>query len=800
MTCLTVGRPLTKSGRAQYSQRGERMPTIAAADVATRLLTVQTNNDIEAILAAVPKPVWKPLGNKPNNHALINVLIDPADALVERVTNGLDAVIERKVLLENREDLQSPRQAAEELFGVTGGHVYNLRDDGERRALAAKVVVTLRDSGLDKAPTVAVEDRGVGQHPSDFETTLVSLAEENKLKRLYLMGAYGWGGAAAYAFTGGYATFLSRRDPALLASGQADEVGWTVVRYNARDDDPTVKHGVYEYLCVDEGGAAPTIPHFPVAALPTERQDWVGTLCTLVQYELARYSDAIWRPRNSLWLMFNALLFDPILPFLIRDERPRAVGGNEKSSLGGLVVNGTAAKLARDAEKKKDEKKLIALSGGYTYRLPDVGGQALISYFVVEEKGDAKADWEPTLTYVTPEQAVTVTHYGQRQGSFRRELFEKLGLMTLAKFLIVQVDCDALSWRAKRELFSSTRDRLKDSPLARTLREAVAEALQSDTVLRELDRRRKEAALARKSQAQAERIKKLLEKHIASLRQGQAAIFKKVLSSNTELPILGDQPLLDEAPPSRPEDGPETAQVEYEGDPTTLTVLNPTAQVRAGGKAVVRLALDAPDDYITAAGTGKGKFTPLVTKGSDLFRVVGNSDLRGGVMRCTISADNARPGDRGRIVFTVSRPDALPLLAEAEVVAIEPPQPRVKPAGKATGPEQGPNVFPVTKDEWGLFDFDEKTVARVEENSPKPGMTTVYVNQDYPPLVARLMAEKKTVGDKMEAYRDKFIAAMALHAWLQSEQQDPDQVVPWEVRAAELRRSAEMFLFAQFVD
>ena len=28
--------------------------------------------------------------------------------------------------------------------------------------------------------------------PSDFESTLVSLAEENKLKRLYLMGAYGW--------------------------------------------------------------------------------------------------------------------------------------------------------------------------------------------------------------------------------------------------------------------------------------------------------------------------------------------------------------------------------------------------------------------------------------------------------------------------------------------------------------------------------------------------------------------------------------------------------------------------------
>ena len=139
---------------------------IAAPELATKLLAIRTNQEVEAIIAGLPHAVWKPLGNKPNNHALINVLIDPADALVERVTNGLDAVIERKVLLENREDLQSPRKAVEELFGVPGGHVYQLRDDSERRELARNVVVTLRDSGADKAPTVTVEDRGVGQHPA----------------------------------------------------------------------------------------------------------------------------------------------------------------------------------------------------------------------------------------------------------------------------------------------------------------------------------------------------------------------------------------------------------------------------------------------------------------------------------------------------------------------------------------------------------------------------------------------------------------------------------------------------------
>src|SRR5262249_52126662 len=120
------------------------MPTVTVAtDLARRLLDVRTNTDVEAILAGVPNAVWKPLGNKPNNHALVNVLIDPADALVERVTNALDAAIERRVLRQGREDLQSPRQAAEELFGVPAGHVHNMRDDAERRKLARQVVVSL---------------------------------------------------------------------------------------------------------------------------------------------------------------------------------------------------------------------------------------------------------------------------------------------------------------------------------------------------------------------------------------------------------------------------------------------------------------------------------------------------------------------------------------------------------------------------------------------------------------------------------------------------------------------------------
>ena len=194
------------------------MKTIATtpAGFVTRLFTVTTAGDIEAIIADMPHAQWRHLGDKPGNYALVNVGSDAADAVMEQITNAMDAVIEREVELRGEHGLEDPRQASERLLGVQGGHVWKMRDtsaskrDDARRALAAQVRLTLRE-GTRKDPTIVVDDDGIGQHPDDFPRTLTSLNEDNKRDEFYL-GAYGWGGASVYAF-GEYTLVVSRRTP-----------------------------------------------------------------------------------------------------------------------------------------------------------------------------------------------------------------------------------------------------------------------------------------------------------------------------------------------------------------------------------------------------------------------------------------------------------------------------------------------------------------------------------------------------------------------------------------------------------
>lgn len=768
------------------------MAITKSAITAERVLSLRSTDDVRSLIADLPEVHWLPVGGKRGNYAQVNVASNPADALVEKITNGMDALIEEAVLMSGREDLSSPRAAVDQLLGVPKGHIENITDDPTRRSMARNLIVTLSNSGSPKSPTVVIKDCGIGQHPDDFARTLVSLNEDNKRRQMYLIGAYGWGGAAAFAFSK-YAVFVSRRTPALRAAAQSDQVGWTIVRYNDLADDLASKTGVYEYLCVGNV-ADEKVPRFATSELPETWRDWHGTVCTLVEYELSRYSsEPAFRPSRSLWILGNALLFDPVLPFLVRDEREKAVAANEKSALDGIVINGNASRLAWDSGKNEKNRR-IAYSGRWQGRLSGES-VAVVSYYVIASSGDAKKDWEPTHTYVPPEQAVTVTHNGQRQGSYSRDLFEKLGLLSLSRFLIVHVDCDGLSWRDKKTLFSSTRDRLKDSPLAQQLRDEVEKALRSDERLKLLDRERKEAALSRRSKEHAQRIQKLLHEAIKGLRAGSEAKYSETMSPNAELPSIGEgRPLVDEAASESLTMTP-VDPIPLTGEPTMLKVLTSPVRVPAGGRAVVRLRLDAPDDYVSAGNYGdcvRGTFVGVVTKGSELFRVDGFSSLRDGTMRCTVSGQGAAVGDRGRAIFTViPSGGGIPLVDEAEISAVEAPQKRLRLAGTSPGKESGPHIEDIHRDQWTAFGFNEKTIAKLEENSPKPGETTIYFNWDYPPLDAKLMSEKKSVGEKVDAYKEKFGAAMALLVWLQHS----DNVV---LQEDELRRAADMFLFAEF--
>ncbi len=769
-----------------------------------QLLHLETTDDIEQIIAAHPEAQWRPLGDRENNFSTVHITADPGDALVERVTNGIDALIERAVALQGMTGLATPREASEHLFNIPAGRLANL-DTTRRKELAQHLRVTARGSGEARRPTIVVEDHGIGQHPSDFPNTLLSLNQTNKVRRLELMGAFGQGGASIFAFTD-YGVFVSRRDPSQLKPEQADRVGWTIVRFNQLD--ASYRHGRYEYLVLPDADGKLGVPSFDPKSLPEDYRDFVGCHFTAVCYGLDRYYDTAFRPKSSLWQLLNLALFDPIYPILIRDERPAAIKANPKNALDGFVASGNATRLAED---KRDN---IDYDNAHSDQLQDRSqsqdyGRITVRYFILKDAGDKKKNWERINNYVPPDLPVTITLNGQRQGTMRRDTFAKLGLLSMSNALIVQVDCDNLSREAKWRLFSATRDRIKDTPIAKELEAAIRRALGSDSRLRALDRERKEKALSRQSASEAKKIQEWLNCEINSLKQGAQEIFRKVISTNTEYQLLDDQPLLDETPADGDGDDTPTPLADASltdppAVPTDLRVLNPLVKVPVGGSGVVRLVMDAPDDYISpdrGTGAGAGTLQTKFSKGGDLFRLTGYSAVRRGVIRATISADKGAPvGERGRVIFAVTRPDDIPLFKEADIVAVETRQARAKPAGKkAAGPEAGPDVRAIDREGWlnGL-NLSEEIIAQVE-NDPTKNQVTIYVYKEYPPLMARLRRERVSE-ENLVNHQSKFVAAMALAAWLQHQEQkereDPSDQNDLDM---ELRRAAEVFMFTQSV-
>lgn len=757
---------------------------------ATQLFAARTADDVLALIAAHPDAAWRPLGGRENNYGLVNVGADAGDALVERITNGMDALIERGVGRERLIGLETPRQAVERLFGIPEGRLRGM-PTGRREELAQALQVTMRDSGTPKRPTVVVRDAGCGQHPDDFERTLLSLNEKNKVDKPYLMGAFGQGGAAAFASCR-YALFVARRDPALLAPDQEDVVGWSIIRFNELDEN--WKHPMYEYLVLPGPSGAPRIPRFPIAELPEEQAGFVGCHFAAFEYGIERYADPVFHSKASLWQLLNYALFDPVYPILIRDERDKALREDRKRALDGIVVSGNATRLA------EDKRNMVDYDDSARVELGDAGW-ALVRYWLLNDAGDRKKNWERMAGYIEPEHAVTITLNGQRQGTMRRDLLNKLALAGVGKEIIIHADCDRLSKRAKWELFSTTRDRIRtDRPLAAELERGIRDAIGSDQTLRAKDRERKERAFARQSVQDAEKIRTWLKGAITTLRSGLREVFRKVISTNTEYQILGDQPLFDETGTvDRPGVPPiDIATLDPAAEPTFLGTINPTVRVPVGGTGVVRLSLDAPDDYISPDG-GRGTFEHRITRGAELFQVKQYSALRGGIMRATIQAAPGIPvGAEGQVIFVVTPPNGAPLLTKATIVAVESPKPRAKPAGNRPGPEPGPDVRPYDRAGWLELGNPEDLVAQVEED-PATGATTIHIYKEYPALMDQLR-RARVEPEAMAHHQAKFVASMALAAWLQNEEVKKLEPTPAEeALQAELRRAADVFVFSQFL-
>lgn len=565
---------------------------------------------------------WMPVGGRKNNSGTIQAAGDPARSLIERVTNGIDAVLERAFQEHNgKPDCRSPREAAGAWFGVPKSGLHKLSNQERRKLAQGSVSLTLSPGDGKAKRTVIVADHGLGLSAEQMPRTILSLNAENKIDKFYLSGAFGQGGSATFAAS----------DYTLIASRsihRRDLAAFTIVRF---DPPQGIKLGSYVYLTVDG-----TIPE--TADIPPGFGDF-STVIKHFGYDLEDYASPL--GPNSLYGRSQAILFEPVLPFWFENRvhnYSRTIKGSR------TALNG--------AKDEGDEESKLSTSSPLFFA--DLGEYGLIGieYWVLEP-GSKTA---PNKAFVNGTKPIVLTVNGQTHAEWGASLLRRdAELMHLGSRMVVHLDCNQLSSDAKRVLFVSNREESRKGLVQNMIRDELLGAIKADEKLSDLE----EQARLAGSQSRDETAEKEVRREVAKMlrlfgfsasEEGSAA----KAGGDKERPTGGGSRT------KRPK--PEPIQI---NEPPSMVELVGGDEVSfyPGQRRYLRVRTDAHSKYHDSSDLTKSRFS--FHSSSDSIKVSGSSELRDGHMRVVFAAnEDAAIGSEGSLTVEL-RPPGRPTLSSS---------------------------------------------------------------------------------------------------------------------------------------
>lgn len=709
--------------------------------IAERAWTARTRGDVEALIDAYqradPGMQWRPVGDRPNNNGTITMASDPGLALIERITNALDAVLELGRLRRPRETASSPREAAQKWYGVPVGGLAEL-DQDTRRDLGDMVRLTLAHSGRDRRPTVLIDDAGTGQHPDAFPQTIVSLNEDNKVGKPWMAGIYGQGGSVTFRFSD-FTVILSRRHPSFL-DGKDDLVAWTVVRER---HDPTVEMmPVYEYLV----GSDHEVPRFEPDDLPELPH---GTRVTHVGYDIAR-----WEAITNLWQFLHSAMFDPVMPYTLTGER-------EKDERYGVrTIVGNRARL--DAVDESSSEIELAHSESITFDLGDENGSVRFNYWVLQRPEGSTARGEPADSFVPlAKDAIAMTIHGQRHDNEARTwIKDKAKLPFLYKNMVIQIDADGLTFMGKNRLFASTRERATETELRDRIYEELGDVLARDEELKRLNKIERERRLSQSTATTNKKIRQRLAKfvktHLDGVTQkgrGGAAQGDGGTQSGGPRGGVSKRDTDDSAFGQVP-----TKLIFRRGRPSDLKDIQDEIEIRLGRRTQVWVHIDAKNGYLPDHSSDLHRRWTAVQEGAEgKIQQTTRSKLLGGLSRWVFDADEDVPLGTYEFEASLDLPKGATVSDTLKIKVVEPPP--AKPKKEGQEPATGPDVRWVTEDQWSTHDFDGTTVGRVDEDEDE---TIIWINADYR-LLNRALSQQSETAAKRRKNRYQFPVAAGLY-------------------------------------
>lgn len=731
------------------------------------------------------RTAWRPVGDNENNRAIVgNQQEDAVSALVEKLTNSVDAVLINRVI-ESGLDPTGPTapksmRDAVALFvgdGValgSGGRWWDHESLSREQQDALAKHIWVSATGSRQSPSITVADRGEGQTPDDFPRTFMALvgvkAADGRLASQkkdipFVQGQYNMGSSGVYPYCSkddGFQLLVSRRNPQLLSAGASPrdhQWAFTVVR---RNRGSLTKGSVFEYLAPEGVSSprgvlsfsAPTLPILPESP-PTTVPNRVystevpyGTLVKLYEYDFRAtgVSTSHILRRGGLLSQVELALPQSGLPVRFVEGRDfKGKPGSFQTNLFGILHRLDRLEVVDEDDPTSVEEgeaegevpaSRLQLEG------PSVNGELQLrgtripwtAFVFKEDAKDKTGGGRYSLIFHINGQK----HAHEGKGWFRGKT---VGLSYLGQknTILVVVDCSALDFAQREDVFKPSRDRIAKTELSRELYDLLADSLRTSPELQELQNRQHQRMTAERLTDHAP-VNRVLERLLKA-----TPMLARFFKLGSELKI--SKPFPDDASSG---DGTGKAKFEGKRHPTFLKLRGGATSrsqgAHLGSRARIQFSTDAENGYFDRA-KDPGSFEV-----SYLNREEPVSGSRGALRDGAFSYSVVLPegvviGERVELSFEI-RDDTLvapllcevALLVEAEVKSSSGTKGSRKTGTDSDGTSGGPrtlNSLDIRRcskdgregtDSWPA-DWSERTAVTIEDN-PESGGITYFVNVD----------------------------------------------------------------------
>jgi len=683
------------------------------------LLIAYKAEEVRKILIKIGKSKmrWDAVGNRKNNLATINIGTDPASGVTERITNAIDAVLEKEWEIKGKPtDIKNPRKASEIWYGIPDGRISKIEDalDNRIKKLSEKIQVTLFDSGKDTKPTVEIRDIGIGLEPEQFSKTILDLNGNNKIGKLHLMGAYGQGGSTALSYNN-LTIIISK--PFFGDQRKKKNIAFTIVRINEGDINKD-KHEWYEYMVDKSTGRPFTIEINDDIFEP-------GTLVRHIMMDIGKYKGVLTTQTNSLWYLAHNYLFDPIIPFTISDRR-----NNRKDN---RTVTGNNRLLTYN--KNLDYINEVSL----TFK----DGSLKIYYWVLNTTGENPKN--RITGYASVSNPIVICFNGQKQGTLGNGIIKNdLKLPFLDRYIIVQIEADNMDNDSKRQIFSSTRESLRDTSILADLKKLTIDTLKEDDNLIRLDRERRQRYFTKDDTQVLDSLKKRLARRINSFLSSSGQ------GTSVTTSTLGETAKSEKLP-----------EITIEDPPTFFEIVTKSPKEVYPNKTFsIKFKTDAHPNYFAQTETFAAFIEP-----QSFGSFTGTARVNNGYGIAYFKAnEETEVGETGEISLELRPPRLKTISSSIDLIAVESPE---NSNTDGNGKNKSPNIEVSFVDKNSSIyqdnNWDDPSVGEVANSQDGVFISISEENKNLTKLVAKAQRQND---EAVQNIKNKYLEHISFYAFM----------------------------------